>query len=226
MLPKPFPAKLAGGCAAGHGAGMKGLAKRSPAAGLLWGWQGARGSGHRAGCRHCPGRLLATSSHPQCCALPELPARADRAGTPCKDPRLQRDQEAKAVLRCSQHGMRSWALVGLHGTSNVSPPSPVPLLVILSKLGLCLWDADPWCSGAAAASQVGLVKTAEDLCPEPQCECPLLQVGILSPRLDSAWHQPPPCLLRSWTIYQGEQSQQCPSSSWRLKSSQGEEHTW
>lgn len=45
VLPKPFPAELAGGCAAGHGAGMEGLAKRSPAARAPRGWQGARGMG-------------------------------------------------------------------------------------------------------------------------------------------------------------------------------------
>lgn len=40
-------------------------------------------------------------------------------GEALQGPRLQRDHEAKAVLRCSQQEMRSWALVWLHGTSNV-----------------------------------------------------------------------------------------------------------
>lgn len=134
VLLKRFPAKLAGGCAAGHRAGTKGLTKRSPAAGPPRGWQGGRGSVHRPGCRHCPGRLpaAAASSHPAWdphwdpAVSPAWPAVAGRRGTgrPCKDGGLQRDHEANVVLSCSQHEVRSCALVGMHGTSRYPHADP------------------------------------------------------------------------------------------------------
>lgn len=71
VLLKHLPAMLAGVCAAGHGAGMKGLAKRSPAVGPPWGWQGAQSSEHgpdtsiaQAGCR----LLLPAHTLPRPCA--------------------------------------------------------------------------------------------------------------------------------------------------------------
>lgn len=87
VLLKHSPAKLAGGCAPGHGAGTNGLAKCSPAAATM-GLARSMELDARTWTQHCPGRLpaAAASSPPArtpCCdpaaPLPDLPARADGA---------------------------------------------------------------------------------------------------------------------------------------------------